>query len=114
MDRVLFIWAQLMRKRRQMSAATAIALPPSPATSSPPPCPSRAIKLAPRPIPEAIARVLTAELKAQERAFIQLLRHGPVCLCLKTTVSENGTPITSRVTITPIASREHRQSRRAL
>lgn len=47
-----------------MSAATAIAPLPSPAASFQPPGPSRAIKLAPRPIPEAMARVLAVLSRA--------------------------------------------------
>ena len=97
-----------------MSAATAIARSRRPAASCPPFEPTRAIKLALRPIPEAIARVLTAELKAMEWALIQFLRHSPVCLYLKTEVSESAASITTWVAITPIASREHRRSTRML
>ena len=97
-----------------MSAATAIAPLPSPTGSCLPLGPSQAVERPARPIPEAIARVPTAELKAKEWALIQLLRHGPVCLCLKIGVSKSAMPITTWVAITSIASREHRQSRRTL
>jgi hypothetical protein len=95
-----------------MSAATAIAPPPSPTGSCLPLGPSQAVKRPARPIPEAIAGVPTAKLKATEWALIQLLRHGPVCLNLKIEVSESARPITTWEAITTIASREHRQSLR--
>ena len=95
-----------------MSAATAIARSRRPAAQCLPQKSSRAVKRPARPIPEAIGRVLTAELKAMEWALIQFLRHSPVCLYLKTEVSESAASITTWVAITPIASREHRRSTR--